>query len=288
MRTLSAALQGHLAGTAHTRCNMLLIDLTDGTTIGATDHNRDIEYDIGDGVVTYSAKTGITTSDIALSASLEADNFEVTGPITEDDPYTLDAFLGGRWDRARARMFQVNWKSPSSGAIKLLAGNVSEARVEGGKFILSIRSEMDRYNQVVGRLITNNCDADFGDERCKATPVTVEGTVTAASSPMLLSVSYPGTYADDFYNKGTVIGLTGANAGVVREIFDWSEAGAIELFAGLPSTPEVGDTFTVRQGCGKSRADCMARNNIVNFRGYPEVPGSDQVLRTAIPGQGNG
>jgi hypothetical protein len=33
---------------------------------------------------------------------------------------------------------------------------------------------------------------------------------------------------------------------------------------------------------------CKTYNNVLEFGGYPEVPGSDQVLKTAFPGQGNG
>jgi hypothetical protein len=32
----------------------------------------------------------------------------------------------------------------------------------------------------------------------------------------------------------------------------------------------------------------MARGAILNFSGYPEVPGTDQIIKPAIPGQGNG
>jgi hypothetical protein len=105
---------------------------------------------------------------------------------------------------------------------------------------------------------------------------------------MRFTVSFTGTYADDFFNKGVVIGLTGANEGTTVEIYDWTAAGAIVLFAPLADAPEIGDTFTVRDGCGKSRADCMAHDAIEWFRGFPEVPGSDQVLKPAIPGQGSG
>jgi uncharacterized phage protein (TIGR02218 family) len=283
-RTLSAALTGHISGTAHTRCNMLLLTLRDGTVVGVTDHDKDIPYALDGGdTVTYGAGTGILTSNVSLSCGLDADNYEVTGPVTGDDPYTIEALTGGRWDRARAKLFQINWKKPADGAIKLLAGNVSEARVEGGKFILEIRSDMDAYNQVVGRIISNNCDADFGDSRCGATPTSVVGTVTVAGS-LTLAVSYTGSYANDFFNLGTLVGLTGANTGVTREISDWAVGGTLELFAPLPSDAEVGDTFTVKQGCGKSRADCMAFNNILNFRGFPEVPGR-KAMMPAIPGQ---
>lgn len=285
-RTLGGALTAHIATRSHTLCYMLLLDLRDGTSIGVTSHDEDIDFDIGDGVVTYLAGTGIFPSDIVLSAGLDTDNCEVTGPI--DAIVTREMILGGRFDRARARLFRVNWKSLGSGAIKELAGNVSQARLEGGRFVAEIRSDMDRLNQIVGKLIVNNCDADYGDARCGDTPTEVVGTVTAVTDAMRFSVSYSGSYANNFFNLGTVTPLTGANAGGLEvEIFDWSVAGATELFTSLASDPVIGDTFTIRDGCAKSRAACMAHDNIINFRGFPEVPGSDQILRPTIPGQGN-
>lgn len=277
---------GHLAGRSHTRCKMLLIDLEDGRSIGITDHDKSIDYDIGAGSVTYDAGTGILTSNVALSASLDADNYEVTGPITGTDPYTVDAFLGGKWNRARARLFEVNWKDLSAGEIKILAGNVSEARVEGSKFILEIRSDMDRYNSTVGRLITDSCDADFADGViCQATATEIVGTVTAVTDAMRFTVSFTGSYADDFFNKGTVEFLTGNLSGTKKiEIEDWTSGGAITLFMPAVEAPAIGDTMTIRDGCGKSRQDCMAHNAIEWFRGYPEVPGR-KALMPAVPSQ---
>lgn len=287
-RTLTAAMSGHLATRSHTRCMMLLLVLRDGTSIGITDHDKDINYDLGDGTVTYQSGTGILASDVSMQTGLDADNYEVTGPLKDTGDFTLERVVGGRFNRARAKLFQVNWRNLSAGAIKLLAGNVSEARVEGGKFILEVRSDCDRFNQVIGRLIVNNCDADYGDARCGATPESVVGTVTAVTDAMTFTVSYTGSYADDFFNAGTVEALTGDVAGTDPvEIHDWSVGGSIVLFMPLVEAPAIGDTFTIKRGCGKSRADCMARNNILNFRGFPEVPGSDQIFRPTIPGQGN-
>jgi uncharacterized phage protein (TIGR02218 family) len=287
VRTLSTALTSHVAGRSHTRATMLLLELRDGTSIGVTDHDKDLNYNIlGSGIVSYQAGTGILTSDISLQAGLDADNYEVTGPIGE--LVTIEAVLGGRFNRARAYLFQVNWKQLSDGAIKLLAGNVSEARIEGGKFVFEIRSDADRFNQVVGRLIVNNCDADHGDARCGRVPESVVGTVTAVTDEMRFTVSYTGSYANDYFNAGTVEALTGDLAGTDEvEIFDWTVGGAIVLFAPLAERPAIGDTFTVKRGCGKARQDCIDRDNILNFRGFPEVPGSDQILRATIPGQGN-
>jgi uncharacterized phage protein (TIGR02218 family) len=264
---------------------MLAIVLTNGDILGFTDHDKDIDYTLSEvGALTYASASGIFTSDVAASCGLDANNYEVRGPIS--DTITLAGLLGGIYDNATTYLFEVNWKSLSDGAIKLMQGNVREKRVEGGEFVFEIRDQFDKYNQTVGRLITNQCDADFGDTRCGATPVTVVGTITAVTDAFHITVSFAGAFANDYFNKGTVIGLTGENTGVTVEIEDWTSAGAITLFTPLPVNPSIGDTFTVRQGCGKARVDCMARNNIVNFRGYPEVPGSDQVLRMPIPGSG--
>lgn len=325
------SLSTHLSGTAHTRCNMLLLGLRDGTYLGITDHDENIDYDLteaGAGTITYSARTGILASDVALAVGLDTDNFEVTGPVggsiffgelllagdmtdgddrlllsgdmtdgddvlTMSEGIELDAILGGRYDRARAWLFQVNWDDTAAGKIPILAGNVSEVKIQGGKFVDQIRSDVDRLNQVIGRLISPYCDADFGDTRCGITPESIVGTVTAVTSPLIFTVSFAGAYADDFFNMGTVEALTGDLAGTLPvEIYDWTSAGVITLFAELAAAPVVGDTFTVRQGCfnpdtgdSKTRAACLHFSNVVNFRGFPEVPGTDQVLRIPVPGE---
>lgn len=269
---------------------MLRLVLRDTTEIGITDHDKDLPFDLGDGEITYDSGTGILSSDISLSCGLDADNFEVTGPI--GDVVTKEAVLGGRFDRATVYLFQVNWKDTTQGPARLLKGNLSEARIEGGKFIFEIRSDKDRYNQTVGRLITNQCDADHGDARCGRTPETSDLTVTAGTSSLQFVALFTGTAADDYFNKGTVQFLTGDLAGTMPvEIEDWDDMGSnlatITLFAPLAEAPSVGDTATAIRGCGKTRADCMARNNIANFRGFPEVPGSDQALKFPIPGAGD-
>jgi uncharacterized phage protein (TIGR02218 family) len=284
--TVSSDFATHLAGRSHSRCRMLRLDLKDGTILGFTDHDKSLDFDLsdGDGAVTYRADLGMKISNISLSCGLDSGNCEITAPIS--DVITLDGILGGRFSYAEARIFEVIWNSLSAGPRKFMLGNTTEWRIEGGKAIAEIRDLFDKYNQTVGRIIENQCDADFGDTRCGATPVTVVGTVTAAPDAFHMTVSFAGSFANDYFNKGTVIGLTGSNASAVMEIDDWTSAGVITLFAPLAEVPAIGDTFTVKQGCGKTRADCMVRGAILNFRGYPEVPGSDQVLRMPTPGAG--
>ena len=275
-----------LAGDAHTRCNMLRLDLADGTTLAITDHDQDIAFDLGDGSASYTARTGILSSDLSLAVGFEGADIEVNGPI--GDVVTRAAVLGGRYDDAVARFFQVNWQSPASGSINLLQGRVALAEVMGGQFRLTIQGEVTRFAQTIGRVITGYCDADFGDARCGLTVVPLAAVVTSVTDERAFTVSFTGTYADDYFNKGTVTFTSGALNGCRPvEVFDFTggtDTGQVALWADLPEAPAVGDALELRQGCGKTRADCMAFANVVNFRGFPDVPGTDQVLRYPNPG----
>lgn len=324
-------LSTHLSGTAHTRCYMLLIELRDGTVIGITDHDTDIDYNLteaGAGTITYSCHAGITLSDVVQALGLDTDNYEITGPIggaidfgvlllsgdmqsgtdvlllagdmTDGDDelivsqdVRLSALLGGRYNRARCWLFQLNWDDTASGKIPILLGTVSELKIQGGKFILQNRSDKDRLNQIIGRLTSPYCDADFGDARCGVTPESIVGTVTAVTSPLQFTVSFAGSYADDYFNLGTVEALTGDLAGTLPvEIWDWTSAGVITLFTELTEAPVIGDTFTIKTGCSKlwisddaSVRTCVFYDNAVNFRGFPFMPGSDQALKVPVPGE---
>lgn len=287
-RTLSAGVAAHLAGTAHKRASMLRLDLVDGTTLALTDHDFNIPFDLGDGSANYLSGTGILPSDLALSTGFDADDIEVVGPLVEGGSLaagevTRTMVLGGRFDDATARFFQVNWESPE--AIKLLKGYVVLAEVEGSRFKLTINSEITRFQQEVGRTITAYCDADFGDTRCGYSPIADAVTVTAVTDARSFTVTNPNTRAADFFNKGTVQFTSGDLNGTRKvEVFDWSLAGEVVLWTELPEAPEVGDALTITQGCGKTRADCLAYDNVINFRGFPDVPGTDQVLRYPNPG----
>jgi uncharacterized phage protein (TIGR02218 family) len=255
--------------------------------IGVTSHSEDLAFDLGDGAgsVTYSADTGLITSNVEMQAGLEPDNFEVRGPI--GDTVSLVDLLGGRFNNARAWLFQVNHRSLGSGALKIMGGDVIDAKPEGGAFVFEVHNDFHRFNSIVGNLITTNCKADFGDPlTCRATPIAITGTVTAVTDAMRFTVSFTGSYANAFFDVGTVDFLTGDLANVVKMmIFHWTAVGAIELFMPLVKAPAIGDTLTIAQGCGKARADCIARGNMINFyHGYPDTPGTAQVLKVAVEG----
>jgi uncharacterized phage protein (TIGR02218 family) len=283
--TLSTDFQNHLKGRSHKLCWLLRLALRDGTILGFTDHDLALDFDDGDGSITYRPDFGMQISNVETGTGLDAGNFEITFPISS--AITRQAVIGGRLNRAETRLSRIVWNNLAAGPRKVMRGNTGEWRVEGDKAIAESRDQRDRLNQTVGRQLQNQCDADYADQiQCFATPTDVTGTVSAVTSASQFTVTFTGSYANGFFDKGQVTGLTGGNTGIVAPIWSWAASGAIELLFPLVEQPAIGDTFTVRDGCARTRAACMAHGQILNFRGFPEVPGM-QALKPAIPAQGS-
>ena len=286
-RTLgtAGALASHVAQPFTTLARCLRLDLFDGTSIGITDHDRVLSIDLGDGAIDYLPDTGVLPSAVALTTGFEADSFEASGPL--GDLIARTAILGGRFDMAGARLFDVNWATLASGPIALLAGHIAEARAESGRFVFEVRSVADRFNQVIGRVTSPYCDADYGDTRCGAVVASETVTVASVASDLQITVTFAGTVpADDYFNYGLATFTTGVLAGTRSvAIFDFINASeTVEFDAPLAALPEIGDELTLKRGCGKTRAECLVRENVINFRGFPDMPGTDKALRYAVPG----
>jgi uncharacterized phage protein (TIGR02218 family) len=270
---------------------MLRLDLADGDVLAFTDHDVSLTFDLGDGGTVYQPWTGIQPSDVVLSVGFDASNFEVTGPI--GDVVTRVAVLGGKFRGALARLFVVNWADLTQGAAKIMQGRVATGKVEGSKFTLEIRNAADAFNIQWGRVLSPLCSAVFGDAQCTVTKVPVAATITAVTDSFRFTVDLGGDYADDYFNLGTVSFQSGELAGTAdATVFNYDgTTGAIELSEPLPATPEIGDTLNVYRGCSKllksddaSLPTCLSYDNVVNFRGWPEVPSSRFYHKVSAPG----
>lgn len=284
-RPISGGLAAYLAGTEVVAGDCLMVQRRDGTRVAFCSLDVAIVADLGEGDETYDA--GMTVTALTLAAGLDASSVECRGPI--GPVVTRIALLGGAWDDAEAWFFRA---SPEvDGIAPLLHGRIREATEDGEEFVFQLRDEADRFNQTIGSLITPYCDADFGDARCTKVVDPVDATITAVTDAMRFTVSFSGSYADGFFNLGLANFLTGALAGdSAIEVFAWTSAGAITLFEPLSAAPAIGDTLTLKPGCSKLRSaddpavpTCMSYANILNFRGFTEVPGSDQVLKSQVP-----
>ena len=95
------------------------------------------------------------------------------------------------------------------------------------------------------------------------------------------------TNADKFFDYGLITFASGDNDGRAYDVKQFThEDGCVTTFLPATFAITVGDEFTAIAGCDGNRSTCRIKyNNIINFRGEPDVPGSDYA--TSYPSQGS-
>lgn len=297
MKTLAAATETMLATRSLKIARCMWVQLRNMQEMAFTDIDVNVFADIGlssGGGSEFMADVGILPSNIELAIGMEPDNMEFSGPISDIIPRAQ--ILGGLFNGARIRVFDIDWSDqPNPNIIALLGGRIADAKVREDQFTFEVRSHTARYNQIRGRVLSPYCTHDFGDENCGVVRPEESATVISATSALELSVNIPVARPDDFYNLGTIDFATGENAGLVElEIFDFTGSTAtVELLAPLPAVPGVGDQLIIRQGCSKIKyfpsdptlRTCVFWANARRFGGFDRVPGNDNYFKTPLVGQ---
>lgn len=274
MKATGMALKAHMAGQLTTLATLWKVTRRDAQVFCFTDHDADIEYQGH----TYAAATGFTASAIRTSATLDVDNMEAEGMLSSETITDAD-LLAGLWDYAEFAILRVNYADLTMGHEVLRAGTLGNVRTGRQHFAVELRGMTQPLQQTVGRVYTPACDADFGDARCGISLAgwTVTGTVTSVASQSAFTDTGRGESAD-YFSFGLLTFLTGGNAGYAMEVKTFS-AGAFVLQQSMPNPIQVGDTHSVHAGCDKLLFTCIAKfANIVNFRGFPHVPGTDRMV----------
>lgn len=96
---------------------------------------------------------------------------------------------------------------------------------------------------------------------------------------------------DGWFAGGVAVFETGNNAGIVAEVKTWTQGTArVVLYLPLLAEITVGDKLALVPGCDKRFATCITKwdidgsrdfseaGNFLNFRGFPHLPGQDQVM----------
>jgi len=283
MRAIPPDLAAHLAGGVTTLCRCWRLTRRDGTTFGFTDHDRDLSFD---GIL-FAARSGLEAAEASAELGFAVGGGEVAGAlvsagITEDD------IAAGLYDDAGVETYLVNFENADQ-RLLLDAGSIGEIRRSDGAFVAEVRGPMHRLDEERGRLFRATCAADLGDARCgiALSAFTDNGTVAATDGFLGVKASGIG-FADDFCTGGKLTFLSGANAGIAIEVKAHRRIGAsaeFDLWQRAPRPIAVGETFSVTAGCDKRHETCRKKfSNIVNFRGFPHMPGNDFVVR--MPRQG--
>ena len=279
MKQISTELAAHLSGEVTTLATCWKLTRRDSTVLGFTDHDHDIVYS----GVTYKAASGFTPSAIQNSGSLKVDNLDVEGIISAGSITEAD-ILAGLYDFSEMEIFQVNYNDLTQGTLKLRCGWLGEVSVYKQQFVAEVRGLTQRLSQNMGELYSASCRATLGDSRCKVVlaSYTITGTVSGVTSNLQFSDASR-TEANDTFSLGKITFTSGGNVGLSMEVKHYLHTGGqLTLVLPMPYAIEVGDSYSLSQGCDKTLATCNARfGNVVNFRGEPLVPGLDRMLETA-------
>ncbi len=289
MKSLSPAFQAHLDAGTTTLAWCWRITRADGVSFGFTDHDRTLAFDGTD----FERESGLTASEVRSGSDLSVDAQDAEGVLASDRITETD-ILDGRWDAAQVDVWRVNWQATSQ-RVLMRRGAIGQIRRGRLAFVAEVRSLAHVLGQTVGRTFQATCDATLGDARCRvdleASTFKGTGAVVDPLRDRAFTAAGLGGFTSGWFTFGTVEWTSGANAGRRAEIIAHDLTDGIVVLTLLESPVRAitgGDAFIVRAGCDKRMETCGAKfANVVNFRGFPHIPGQDAVLRYATKDGGH-
>lgn len=286
-RTIPAGLATHIALGATSLCELIKITPTVGAVLAFTNHVSNLTVD---GTL-YLARPGMRVSQVKAGLKMEIDTSQAQG-FFMSGVVTLADVLKGKFREATFERRFANYDSPGDGGYTFQTGSIGRVEIADNAFSVELRGLMQKLSQPVGRVVSRMCDVRrVGDERCKfnlasshpdGTPYTQSLVVSAVWDAIRFDVAsgYNVTYSDDWFAAGYLL-WTGAaaNSGYYADIATTSViGGALEfrLLLEPGASIQIGDTFTAYAGCDRMKDTCRAKfNNLLNFRGYPDLAGAN-------------
>lgn len=285
MAGISQAFQDHVQGGLTSLCRAWAISRQDGVVLGFTDHDRDLSFD------TYSFKAGTGLSALALqqTTGLSVDNTEAIGGLSDASVSEGD-INAGRFDGAEVQCWLVNWADVSVRWL-MFCGSIGQLRRAGGAFHAELRGLSEALNRPLGRVYQKPCTAVLGDGGCKFALDTPGYSEDLPVEQVERGQEFrwqdlPG-FEPGWFARGQLEVLSGAAqglSGIIKQDRSDSATRVIELWQPIRAEILPGDMLRLQAGCDKRMQSCRLKfNNLVNYQGFPDIPGEDWVM--SVPKQ---
>lgn len=284
MRLIDPELQVRLDAGATHLCRCWLVRRRDGKALGFTDHDEDITFD---GTI-FRASSGLSASALQTGIGLSVDNGQAIGALS-DAAVNEAEIRGGKFDKAEILHWLVDWHRPDL-RVLIFRGHFGEIRRADNAFEVELRGLSEALNVPTGRSILKTCDRVLGDAKCcvdvSQAAYFRNTAARAGSSGTRIIVEAMHEFTDGWFAQGTIHWLDGLNLGEKASIKTdrASSGGGRELVLWQAPLRAIapGDRFRIVAGCDKRVETCRGKfKNLLNFRGFPHVPGEDWV--TAYP-----
>ena len=161
----------------------------------------------------------------------------------------------------------------SAGTVILFSGRISDIDCSRTGIEMKCRSHLELLNiQMPHRLWQSSCTHVFGDAMCLFNRSSLAAMFSAANGSTTTVIQGAPTTATP-YAQGTIIGITGGNAGYSRTISSFVSGGTVTVKLAFLSSVAVGDQFQLLPGCDRTLATCTnVFNNALHFGGFPYIP----------------
>lgn len=279
----------HAATGLTTLCRAWAITRTDGETFGFTDHDCAFSFE----GIEFRAASGLTASALAQSTGLSVDNTEALGALT-DAAVREDDIEAGRFDGAVVRAWLVNWAETDTRWLQF-RGTIGEIRRAGGAFHAELRGLTEALNRPLGRIYQKPCTAVLGDKACgfdtSQAGYHVDLPLLRVEKGRVFEWDALNGFEPEWFQRGRLDVLSGASDGLWGMIKrDAIEDGVrrVELWEPIRGTLAAGDMLRLTAGCDKRFETCRLKfANLVNFQGFPDLPGDDWVMAYPTSGRAN-
>jgi uncharacterized phage protein (TIGR02218 family) len=281
VRDIPEALTAKLASGVTTLAHAWRVERRDGQVFAFTDHDCPLPFDD----LIAEPVQGVASGAIDKSTDLSVDSASIVGALSSEAITEAD-IARGFWDNARIDIYRVDWAAPDE-RVHLFAGHIGEVRRGALAFEAELRGLQAALNVPVGRVFSRFCDADLGDVRCgvniDAPEFRGEGVVTEVLGTHAFRASGIETYADGWFTRGRIVWDGGATNEVAAHRSD--DGGAIIDLLDRAQLA-LDDVFVIYAGCDKRIETCRAKfANVVNFRGFPHMPGNDTLQAGPTAGE---
>lgn len=284
-----SALQDHLAIGATHVCHCWILARKDGLTLGFTDHDQVLAFD----GVTFLPQCGLSARAVSTTTGLSVDNSEAVGVLSADAITEAD-IEAGRYDGAAVSTWLVQWDNPDVRQLRF-SGTIGEITRVSGSFQAELRGLSDPMNQSVGRSYLTTCSAVLGDAACTVNLLdpafSTEATVQDVQDSQFFQFDGLATFNTKWFEGGVIEVLSGAAAGLsglIREDAADGELRSIGLWQPVRAPVATGDRVRLITGCDKRAQSCKEKfANLINFQGFPEIPGDDWLVSVPRSDQEN-
>ena len=188
----------------------------------------------------------------------------------------LQAAWTGQFDGALLqleRAFMPSYGVTTPGTVVLFSGRISDIDCSRTGIEMKCRSHLELLNiQMPRRLWQAPCSHVFGDAMCQFDRSSLAlNFAAAAGSTATVILGAPSSSTP--FVQGTIVGLTGVNAGQTRTIAGFVSGASVSIKLAFLSAPAVGDQFQLVPGCDHTIATCAnVFNNAGHFGGQPYIP----------------